>query len=208
MPRTREKKIFPGKRQQQRMFREARNKMRQHLPQFPLGETTRNLLVSRQTQNGVSQSHDGDDDQKMDRISTDKCNAASTTATCPEGSETESMCDSADSYDILSPNGSDDDGVPVSDSDEESYQDCLDEDVNDADDSQRYEIKSELAKWAIECGIPRTHISRLLCILRKCKGLSHLPKDYRTLLKTASQGSTKDVQPGYYFHFGLSNGGL
>ncbi|KZS00387.1 Uncharacterized protein APZ42_003312, partial [Daphnia magna] len=144
--------------------------------------------------------------QKMDRISTDKCNAASTTATCPEGSETESMCDSADSYDILSPNGSDDDGVPVSDSDEESYQDCLDEDVNDADDSQRNEIKSELAKWAIECGIPRTHISRLLCILRKCKGLSHLPKDYRTLLKTASQGSTKDVQPGYYFHFGLSNG--
>ncbi|KAK4030724.1 hypothetical protein OUZ56_024063 [Daphnia magna] len=118
--------------------------MRQHLPQFPLGETTRNLLVSRQTQNGVSQSHDGDDDQKMDRISTDKCNAASTTATCPEGSETESMCDSADSYDILSPNGSDDDGVPVSDSDEESYQDCLDEDVNDADDSQSPTRKSQL----------------------------------------------------------------
>ncbi|KAK4030755.1 hypothetical protein OUZ56_024094 [Daphnia magna] len=122
--------------------------MRQHLPQFPLGETTRNLLVSRQTQNGVSQSHDGDDDQNMDRISTDKCNAASTTATCPEGSETESMCDSADSYDILSPNGSDDDGVPVSDSDEESYQDCLDEDVNVADDSQRNKLQPEHHKGA------------------------------------------------------------
>ncbi|KAK4030726.1 hypothetical protein OUZ56_024065 [Daphnia magna] len=124
--------------------------MRQHLPQFPLGETTRNLLVSRQTQNGVSQSHDGDDDQKMDRISTDKCNAASTTATCPEGSETESMCDSADSYDILSPNGSDDDGVPVSDSDEESYQDCLDEDVNDADDSQSNQLLGpmNLINWS------------------------------------------------------------
>ncbi len=58
-----------------------------------------------------------------------------------------------------------------------------------------------MAKWAIECGIPRTHISRLLVILKKCNELSHLPKDYRTLLKTV-----RYVAPGTYFTFSLSNG--
>lgn len=83
----------------------------------------------------------------------------------------------------------------------------MDERVNDDEDERRrLEVKNELAKWAIECGIPRTHISRLLVILKKCNELSHLPKDYRTLLKTVRNVVTKEVALGTYFHFGLSNG--
>ena len=67
-------------------------------------------------------------------------------------------------------------------------------------------MKIELAKWTVECGIPRTHVNKLLVLLQKCSELSYLTKDYRTLLKTVRNVETKVVHPGTYFHFGLKNG--
>lgn len=55
MPRVKGKKMFPGKRQQQRRFQEAKYNMRQHQSRFPLGYTTSNSSVPRQTQSVVYQ---------------------------------------------------------------------------------------------------------------------------------------------------------
>ncbi len=111
-----------------------------------------------------------------------------------------------DSYDISSDSEEERDDE-LSNFDAEYNFDWLEDVAENTDDEQlRLDVKSDLTKWAIECGIPRTHVNRLLIILRKCNELSSLPKDYRSLLKTVRHVVTKDVNPGTYFHFGLSAG--
>ena len=64
----------------------------------------------------------------------------------------------------------------------------------------------DLADWVTACRIPRTHVNKLLILLRKLEGYDFLPKDYRTLLKTVRNVPVKDVDPGLYFHFGIAAG--
>lgn len=58
----------------------------------------------------------------------------------------------------------------------------------------------------IQCNIPRCHVSNLLRKLKLDCGLSFLPLDSRTLLKTTRNKPTVSlVSPGQYAHFGLVN---
>jgi hypothetical protein len=67
--------------------------------------------------------------------------------------------------------------------------------------------KSSIAEWVIECNIPRCHVSNLLRRLKLDCGLSFLPLDSRTLLKTMrNKPNVRVVPPGQYAHFGLVNG--
>ena len=112
-----------------------------------------------------------------------------------------------DSYDVPSASDDEHDGPNFRDFDDESNH-SLDELVadDDEDENRKKEVKSDLTKWAIECGIPRTHINKLLVILKKSNEFSFLPNDYRSLLKTARSVTIKKVNPGTYFHFGLRQG--
>lgn len=68
------------------------------------------------------------------------------------------------------------------------------------------DLSSHLAEWALQFNISHSALSALLDILKQC--CPDLPKDPRTLLKTAS---TSEVEPmvklvagGSYYHFGLA----
>ncbi len=66
--------------------------------------------------------------------------------------------------------------------------------------------KSSIAEWVIECNISRCHVSNLLRRLKLDCGLSFLPLDSRTLLKTMrNKPNVRVVPPGQYAHFGLVN---
>lgn len=84
---------------------------------------------------------------------------------------------------------------------------CSDEDIftNDIDNSPH----TKLAQWAIEHNITQTATSALLKIIHSCYDHT-IPTDDRTLLKTNISNSTaislKNISPGKYYHFGITNG--
>lgn len=66
------------------------------------------------------------------------------------------------------------------------------------------ELRQDLKKWAIECHVPLSHISKLLQVLNNY-GLE-LPSDARTLLNTQRKVEITQVEPGEYCHIGLKSG--
>lgn len=79
--------------------------------------------------------------------------------------------------------------------------------VCDEDNSSgTFNIKTELAEWAIECGISHIQCTKLLKKLKKHKCFSDLPGDSRSLLHTPRSTVTIPVSPGHYTHFGVYNG--
>lgn len=71
---------------------------------------------------------------------------------------------------------------------------------------KKKELKRDLTKWVIECGISPAHNNKLLILLKTCNELAFLPNDYRALLTTVRNVTTKEVHPGSYFHFCLRVG--
>lgn len=69
-------------------------------------------------------------------------------------------------------------------------------------------INSEISQWALMHKIPHNSINDLLCILKKHKCFSMLPKNARTLLgtKPVTIQNMYEVILGKYYHFGLENG--
>jgi len=80
--------------------------------------------------------------------------------------------------------------------------------LNSNDTSSLIEtLKHKLASWAINFNIPRNALNELLLILKKVPGLTELPKDSRSVLRTRKINETSNltmVDPGVYHHFGLS----
>lgn len=84
----------------------------------------------------------------------------------------------------------------------------FDEDVENVEDvvDEEKQIRQELSAWAVECKVPRSHVTNLLKKMRVFSRLSFLPADSRTLLKTPRSVSLRDIYPGKYYHFGLESG--
>ncbi len=83
----------------------------------------------------------------------------------------------------------------------------VEDDSSDKEKRKEAVTKSSIAEWVIECNIPRFHVSNLLRRLKLDCGLSFLPLDSRTLLKTMrNKPNVRVVPPGQYAHFGLVNG--
>ena len=92
------------------------------------------------------------------------------------------------------------------------------EDDDDVDDNDVYvstgkyviqehlSIRDQLARWAVVFSVPAVAVSALLKILLVYGVIQDLPKDCRTLLKTARQVETKKIRGGEYFHFGIKEG--
>jgi len=125
---------------------------------------------------------------------------------CPEDFSDEYS--SNDSFDY----GSDPEGDPEGEDRREEW-DFEDEhieeqgqpQVND-EPTEEQKLLHNLAEWVLACKIPRTHVSKLLKVLRQFPNLQFLPNDYRSLLKTVRRVEVKLVNPGFYFHFGISSG--
>lgn len=71
---------------------------------------------------------------------------------------------------------------------------------------EQAELKRDLCNWVVECGIPRTYVTKLLKILRKNEALSFLPSDYRALLRTMRHVTAREMGSGSYYHFGMRSG--
>lgn len=70
------------------------------------------------------------------------------------------------------------------------------------------EVKQRLAEWAVNFNIPQNAMNGLLPIFKSIPGLSEMPKDVRTILKTGTTQhaqNLKIVSPGFYHHFGLGS---
>jgi len=71
------------------------------------------------------------------------------------------------------------------------------------------EVKCRLAEWAINFNTPQNAINGLFPIFKSIPGLSEMPIDARTILKTRTNlehaQNLKIVNPGYYHHFGLGS---
>ena len=79
-----------------------------------------------------------------------------------------------------------------------------DEDSEEEDlDEEPFNLREELACWALQYNISNAALHALLQILRNC-GLD-LPKDPRTLLQTPTNYEIKDLAGGSYCHIGLEN---
>ena len=105
-------------------------------------------------------------------------------------------------------------GVP-SDVDESGYDVVQDDDDADEGDchtsgsfyiQRSLSLRDQIARWAVVFSVPATAVSVLLKILVLYQVVSDLPKDCRSLLKTARCVQTKAIAGGEYFHFGLSEG--
>lgn len=100
------------------------------------------------------------------------------------------------------------DDLVIFNADEE--EDIVDEtNIKSIDEEKTKEAatKSSIAEWVIECNVPRSHVSNLLRRLRFDCGLSYLPLDSRTLLKTMrTKPILRSVFPGQYAHFGFVKG--
>ena len=66
-------------------------------------------------------------------------------------------------------------------------------------------LVSDLAAWASRNRCSRKAINELLNILNK-NGLSSLPKDCKTLLKTPKYINIKELCGGEYIYFGIKKG--
>lgn len=65
-------------------------------------------------------------------------------------------------------------------------------------------VIENLRRWASSTQVPYIHVSSLLKVLHKDAGLTYLPQDSRTLLKSL-RGKLlfEDMPPGKYRHFNL-----
>lgn len=91
----------------------------------------------------------------------------------------------------------------------ETYENNFESDIlNDLSESEseenEFNLREELAKWAIQFQISFVAINSLLLLLIKCN--LKVPKDARTLLKTPSSVVERKVGEGTYIHYGLKNG--
>lgn len=77
-------------------------------------------------------------------------------------------------------------------SDTETFSD----DCDDPKSKQKREFQQGLTKYVIEVETPRTHVTKLLKLLKTWDDLKFLPGDYRSLLKTPRVVKTKEVPPG------------
>lgn len=76
---------------------------------------------------------------------------------------------------------------------------------NEVDVCPQELVKRSLGEWVLDCNIPRSHVSKLLKRLNTDAGLTYLPLDSRTLLKSVrSRIQLQIVPPGAYFHFGVA----
>lgn len=76
---------------------------------------------------------------------------------------------------------------------------------NPADTKEQCEhLRTKLSNWAVECNITHRALSLLLLILQQY--IPSLPKDARTLLKTAKKVDVKTVAGGKYHHIGIQQG--
>lgn len=64
---------------------------------------------------------------------------------------------------------------------------------------------SRLRKWALQYSINHTALNALLVLLKETQD-EKLPKDARSLLHTPRSTYVKEMEPGFYFHFGVRNG--
>lgn len=78
-----------------------------------------------------------------------------------------------------------------------------DEDEDDEEIPPPLDLSTALSVWAVEYGVSLVALSALLCILR----VHHpfLPKDGRTLLKTATKYTLERLAGGVFFYFGILN---
>jgi len=63
-----------------------------------------------------------------------------------------------------------------------------------------------LAEWAVNFNVPHNTLNGLLPIFKDIPGLTQIPIDARTILKSNLEIKSVqliDVNPGYYYHFGL-----
>ncbi|KAF0748558.1 Uncharacterized protein FWK35_00020988 [Aphis craccivora] len=71
------------------------------------------------------------------------------------------------------------------------------------------EVKCRLAEWAVNFNVPQNTINGLLPIFKSIPGLSEMPIDSRTILKTETTlertQDLKIIEPGFYYHFGLGS---
>jgi hypothetical protein len=121
-------------------------------------------------------------------------------------SDAEPLDSSCDECEISSDDDFDDDSI---------FQNLLIDDLqsNDCDsgvgDPLPYTFKTKLASWAVDFKIKQNDVDSLLSdvlpALPEYEELD-LPKTCRTLLNTLKKTALKCVEPGHYFHFGLSRG--
>ncbi|KZS10320.1 Uncharacterized protein APZ42_025240 [Daphnia magna] len=111
----------------------------------------------------------------------------------------EAVSDS-NSYDV--PSASDEDASNFGGVHDQSDYDWLEEEVDNNEEKKKKLIR-DLKKWVIECGISRTHINNLLVILKTCNELAFLPNDYRALLTTARNVTTKETPSRQLFSLRL-----
>lgn len=76
--------------------------------------------------------------------------------------------------------------------------------VGEEEESSEMDITDSLRSWVIEIGIPLTHSTSLLTILRP--HFPYLPKDGRTLLQTPRTYDIQSIAGGQYYHFGVEEG--
>lgn len=65
------------------------------------------------------------------------------------------------------------------------------------------DLATLLVSWVSKFNISHLALNGLLCILREYH--TYLPKDARTLLKTAKQYNVLNIAGGCYYHFGIEN---
>lgn len=98
-------------------------------------------------------------------------------------------------------------------SDYEDYNYCTtsssDDETDDLIAQQPLNVINEhLSNWAVSHNISNVAVNDLLSILTKHHCFKTLPKDSRTLLKTtvsSKRVEVKNVNPGFYYHFGIAN---
>lgn len=73
-------------------------------------------------------------------------------------------------------------------------------------DSLRHAFKNDLARWAVECKVELSTLSKLLFLLRNHMPDYDLPRQGRTLLKTPRYSTVISMDNGEYCHFGLKKG--
>lgn len=88
-------------------------------------------------------------------------------------------------------------------SDEETFFDAVSSSSeSESDDDADFDLAENLGEWVTKFSISHSAVNALLLILRNHH--SYLPKDARTLLKTAKNYNIINVDGGFYYHFGIS----
>lgn len=112
------------------------------------------------------------------------------------GSQRENGAESAADIDDLA---YDHDGQPY-----DSYSESDHGTITDTFSDELSDLRSDLAKWAVQNKATRTSVDELLSVLRKHG--HRLPKDARTLLGTPRQVEERELCGGQYLYFGLESG--